>query len=104
MDIWPGPGLFPVVTHGRTLTKSIPAQSAIHAIAEYAFLASPYPVILSLEVHCDVAQQESLVKILIEEFGDRLVKERILGEGEGEVEKLPSPEELRGKVLVKVSI
>lgn len=33
-------------------------------IAEHAFSASPYPLIISLEVHCSLAQQQSLATLL----------------------------------------
>lgn len=76
-------------------------HDALAAIAQYAFLASSFPLILSLEIHCDLAQQEKLVEILKETLAERLVVTRLDG-GVGEVDKLPSPWELRGKVLLKV--
>lgn len=101
VDVWSGDEGFPIITHGRTLTSSISARDALTAIAQYAFLASLFPVILSIEIHCDLAQQEKLVDILRETMGERLVVCRLDG-GVGEVDKLPSPWELRGKVLLKV--
>lgn len=104
VDIWSGDDDFPIITHGRTLTTKISARDAIQAIAKYAFLASPYPIILSLEIHCGIAQQDKLVDELIEAFGDRLVMDRI-DRGEGlEILTLPSPEDLKGKVLLKVCV
>lgn len=78
------------------------ARDAIEAIAKYSFLASNYPVILSLEIHCGVAQQDKLVAVLIEALGDRLVVARIDHEEGSDILKLPSPEDLKGKVLLKV--
>lgn len=103
MDIWTGDP-DPIITHGRTLTTSISARAALVAIAQYAFLASPYPLILSLEIHCDQAQQDRLVGILEETLGERLLREPvgIAARGEGVEERLPSPCELRGRVLIKV--
>lgn len=57
-------------------------------------------MILSLEIHCDLVQQESLVITMKEILGDRLITSRITGVPE---DRLPSPEELRGKFLLKVS-
>ena len=34
-------------------------RQVLLAIAETAFVASPYPVVLSLEMHCSLPQQES---------------------------------------------
>jgi hypothetical protein len=36
----------------------------ISAIKEYGFEASPYPVILSIENHCSLPQQQRLSKIM----------------------------------------
>ncbi|GAA5953650.1 hypothetical protein JCM3765_006927 [Sporobolomyces pararoseus] len=100
LDVWDGDDGEPIVTHGLTLTSKIPARTVLQAIAQYAFLASPYPVILSVEVHCELEQQDKLAEIMRETLGDRLVSKR-LDEMEGEVEKLPSPLDLRGKFLLK---
>lgn len=86
------------------MTTKISARDTIQAIARYAFLASSYPIILSLEIHCGVIQQDKLVEELIEAFGDRLVVERIDNEKGEEILRLPSPEDLRGKVLLKVGL
>ncbi|GAA5905492.1 phosphatidylinositol phospholipase C [Sporobolomyces salmoneus] len=100
LDVWDGDDGTPIITHGLTLTSKIPARTVLQAIAQYAFLASPYPVILSVEVHCEVDQQDKLAEIMKETLGDRLVSQR-LDEMEGEVEKLPSPMDLRGRFLLK---
>ncbi|GAA6010969.1 hypothetical protein JCM11491_005887 [Sporobolomyces phaffii] len=100
LDVWDGDDGTPIITHGLTLTSKIPARTVLQAIAQYAFLASPYPVILSVEVHCEVEQQDKLAEIMRETLGDRLVSQR-LEEMEGEVDKLPSPLDLRGKFLLK---
>lgn len=101
MDVWDGDDGSPVITHGRTFTTKISAVSALQAIAQYAFLASPFPLILSLELRCDLNQQDRLVGIMKECLGERLVTGRI-DESTGELDRLPSPEELKGRVLVKV--
>lgn len=100
VDVWDGDAQSPVITHGRTLTSSIPVRDVLSAINTYAFLASPYPVILSFEIHCSVEQQDALARILVDTLGDRLVREQVDGRT-GEVERLPSPTELKGKVLLK---
>lgn len=107
MDVWDGPDE-PVVYHGRTLTSRLPVRDALTAIAKYAFVASPYPVILSMEVHCDHAQQDKLAEILKATLGKALVSEPLFGESINEhlagvpnVDKLPSPEHLKYRILVK---
>ncbi|WFD30770.1 phosphoinositide phospholipase C [Malassezia sp. CBS 17886] len=97
LDCWDGPNGQPQVTHGHTLTSRVPFDDVVAAVAQYAFVSSPYPLILSLEVHNDVAQQDSIAAILRARLGGMLVTERV--DGEGDV--LPSPEQLRHRILVK---
>ncbi|SCZ95335.1 BZ3500_MvSof-1268-A1-R1_Chr11-2g03440 [Microbotryum saponariae] len=102
LDIYDGDDGEPVVTHGLTLTSKITLREVLQAIAQYAFLASPYPVILSVEVHCDVIQQDRMVELLVSVLGDQLVRSRLDGaEQEEELEQLPSPNELKGRFLLK---
>ncbi|GAA5905003.1 hypothetical protein JCM8208_007657 [Rhodotorula glutinis] len=102
LDVWDGDNGEPAVTHGHTLTTKIPVRLVLQAIAQYAFLASPYPVVLSVEVHCELDQQDKLAHILHETLGDRLVSRRLDEiENDAEVDKLPSPHDLRGKFLLK---
>jgi len=97
IDCWDGSDGKPIVTHGRTLTKSITFLDAIKVIDKYAFVESKYPLILSLEVHCSPDQQTIMVKTMMEEFGDKLVVQPLT---DGYL--LPSPEELKGRILIKV--
>lgn len=100
VDIYDGdPSTGPVVYHGKTLTSKISLRSACLAISKYAFDVSPYPIIISAEVHCGIPQQEMMVDIMVEVFGESLVREPV--EGRRKIEVLPCPEELRGKVLFK---
>lgn len=98
IDCWDGGDGRPIVMHGRTLTKSILFVDAIKVIAKYAFVSSPYPLIISLEVHCNPEQQAAMADIMKREFGDQLLLEPLNGEST----LLPSPEELKCKILVKV--
>lgn len=100
MDIYDGdPTTGPVVYHGKTLTSKVSLRDACLAISKYAFVVSPYPIIISAEVHCGIQQQEMMVDIMVEVFGESLVREPV--EGRRKIEVLPCPEELRGKVLLK---
>lgn len=90
-----------MIFHGKTFTSKVSLRQVCAAIKKYGFVASPYPIIISAEVHCSVPQQEMIAGIMIEVFGDALVKEP--PEGMPAIEMLPSPEELKGRILLKVS-
>uniref|UniRef100_A0A2D4IXY4 Phosphatidylinositol-specific phospholipase C X domain-containing protein n=1 Tax=Micrurus lemniscatus lemniscatus TaxID=129467 RepID=A0A2D4IXY4_MICLE len=57
-----------------------------------------YPVILSIENHCSVTQQKKMAQYLVEILGDKLDLSTVNNEDSNE---LPSPESLKGKILVK---
>jgi Phosphatidylinositol-specific phospholipase C, X domain len=92
----------PVVYHGKTLTSKLSVREICLAIAKYAFVTSPYPVIISAEIHCGQAQQDMIVTIMTEVFGDALVNAPI--EGRPKIDRLPSPENLKGRVLLKACV
>ena len=97
LDCWDGPDGSPIIYHGRTMTSKIRFADVVRAIKENAFKVSEYPVILSIENHCTVPQQKMMAKIFEEEFGDMLLTKPI-----NEIEThLPSPEALRGKIILK---
>ena len=98
IDCWDGPNGQPIVVHGRTMTSSVPFVDCISTIRKYAFGSSPYPLILSLEVHCNPAQQQAMVDIMNKELDDLLLRQPLVPGSA----TLPSPEELRYKILVKV--
>ncbi|KAI0357698.1 PLC-like phosphodiesterase [Trametes cingulata] len=98
LDIYDG-DTEPMVYHGRTLTSKVSVRDTCAAIAKYAFVASPYPIIISAEIHCSVPQQEQLVEIMKEVFGEALVYAPV--DGRPKIEVLPSPEDLKGRVLLK---
>lgn len=97
VDCWDGPDNQPMVTHGKTLTTQIQFREAIVAINKYAFVKSQYPLWVSLEVHCNATQQEVMANIMMEVFGEKLVTQRLEDAGTS----LPSPEQLKGRILVK---
>ncbi|XP_077409858.1 1-phosphatidylinositol 4,5-bisphosphate phosphodiesterase delta-1a isoform X2 [Vanacampus margaritifer] len=98
LDIWDGANGEPVIYHGYTLTSKIFFRDAIKAIKDYAFKTSDYPVILSLENHCSVDQQRLMAHYIISILGDALVSEPL---GDFMPTDFPSPEELKGKFLIK---
>lgn len=102
VDIYDGEDDEPVVYHGKTLTSEVTVRAVCEAIAKYAFVTSPYAVIISAEVHCGVQQQNKIVEIMTAVFGDSMIQEPV--EGRPSVDQLPSPEKLKGKILLKVRL
>ncbi|TNN84008.1 1-phosphatidylinositol 4,5-bisphosphate phosphodiesterase eta-2 [Liparis tanakae] len=98
VDCWDGPDGEPIIHHGYTLTSKILFKDVIETINKYAFTKSPYPVILSIENHCTVPQQKKMAEYLREVLQDKLVLSTV---NLHECKKLPSPEILKGKVLIK---
>ncbi|XP_035985711.1 1-phosphatidylinositol 4,5-bisphosphate phosphodiesterase delta-3-A isoform X2 [Fundulus heteroclitus] len=98
LDCWDGDGGEPLIYHGHTLTSKVPFVEVIKTIDEYAFKASPYPLILSLENHCSVEQQTVMARQLKSILGDKLLLKPL---SELESSSLPYPEDLKGKILVK---
>ncbi|KAL2357334.1 phosphoinositide phospholipase C [Cryomyces antarcticus] len=98
IDCWDGPNGQPIVMHGNTLTTSIWFSDCIAVIAKHAFDMSPYPLIISLEVHCNADQQIVMAEIMKAKFGSHLLLEPITTNSVS----LPSPDELKYKILIKV--
>lgn len=63
LDCWDGDDGAPVIYHGHTFTTKIPFKSVVEAINKSAFVASPYPIILSIENHCSIQQQARMAHI-----------------------------------------
>lgn len=100
VDIWNNeddPEGEPIVNHGRTFTTGISLSNVLKTIKKYAFQSSPYPVILSLEIHCTGEGQLKVVSILKDILGEVMVDQPINFES-----NLPSPESLRNRILIKV--
>ncbi|KAM4835985.1 1-phosphatidylinositol 4,5-bisphosphate phosphodiesterase delta-4 isoform 2-T4 [Thomomys bottae] len=98
VDIWDGPTGEPIVYHGHTLTSRILFKDVVATVAQYAFQTSDYPVILSLENHCSWEQQQTMAQHLTEILGEMLLNSTL---EDVPINQLPSPEKLRGKILVK---
>eukprot|EP00052_Salpingoeca_macrocollata_P004747 m.43261 g.43261 ORF g.43261 m.43261 type:complete len:1105 (+) comp14423_c0_seq3:89-3403(+) len=96
LDCWDGDDGDPVIYHGHTLTSKIRFEDVIKACKEYAFTTSQYPLILSLENHCSVAQQKKMAEYLVKYLGDVIHRDQ-----DRSLPALPSPKDLKGKVLIK---
>ncbi|KAI1266634.1 phosphatidylinositol-specific phospholipase C [Xylariaceae sp. FL1019] len=98
IDCWDGSDGQPVVKHGRSLTNAISFREVINTVNKYAFVASRFPLWISLEVHCNAAQQEIMAETMKEIFGSRLVTESL----DPSATELPSPSDLIDRILIKV--
>lgn len=98
----------PDVTHAHSfqvlgdvgLAQRIPFREVCRVIRETAFKTNKLPIIVSLEVHATGEQQEMMVDIMKEEWGDHLLDERLAECNPNE--RQPRLEELMEKILVKV--
>ncbi len=89
-----------MIFHGKTFTSKVSFREVCEAINKYGFVASPYPIIISAEIHCGLEQQDKVAEIMIQVFGDALVQRT--DDLPIVIRELPSPEALKGKVLLKV--
>jgi len=90
----------PLVLHGWTLTAPVGFRAVCQSIRETAFLQSHLPIIVSLEVHADLEQQQVMVDIMKEEWKGLLIDEA--HEACNPEERLPRLDELQDKILIKV--
>lgn len=98
IDCWDGSDGQPQVEHGYAMTNAISFREVINTVNKYAFVASPFPLWVSLEVHCNSTQQGLMADIMKEIFGERLVTAPL----DPSSDKLPTPSELKNRILVKV--
>ncbi|XP_009876776.1 PREDICTED: 1-phosphatidylinositol 4,5-bisphosphate phosphodiesterase eta-1 [Apaloderma vittatum] len=98
VDCWDGPDGEPVVHHGYTFTSKILFRDVAETINKYAFIKNEFPVILSIENHCSIQQQQKIAQYLKEILADKLDLSSVTT---GDSRQLPSPQNLKGKILVK---
>eukprot|EP01088_Endostelium_zonatum_P020599 TRINITY_DN7674_c0_g1_i1.p1 TRINITY_DN7674_c0_g1~~TRINITY_DN7674_c0_g1_i1.p1 ORF type:complete len:843 (-),score=209.62 TRINITY_DN7674_c0_g1_i1:22-2550(-) len=110
LDVWDGANNKPVIYHGHTLTSQIPFYDTLVTIRDHAFKTSPFPVILSLEVHCSITQQNVMADMLLDVFGKAKMlpemwtkQELATGSADSKWKQLPSPYDLKYKILLKGS-
>uniref|UniRef100_A0A7M4F1T6 1-phosphatidylinositol 4,5-bisphosphate phosphodiesterase n=1 Tax=Crocodylus porosus TaxID=8502 RepID=A0A7M4F1T6_CROPO len=103
LDCWDGKGedQEPIITHGKAMCTDILFKDVIQAIKETAFVTSEYPVILSFENHCSKYQQYKMSKYCEDLFGDLLLKQPLETHPLEPGRHLPSPNDLKRKILIK---
>lgn len=104
LDIWDGGkdefngNPIPIVYHGHTMVSKILFEDIIKALQVFLMLhPKSYPLILSLENHCSVPYQQVMALQLKSILGKQLY----VPEESSLTEPLPSPLQLRGKVVLK---
>ncbi|KAI3952396.1 hypothetical protein MKX01_005263 [Papaver californicum] len=96
LDIWPNSSKDDInVLHGRTLTTPVSLIKCLRSIKEYAFMASPYPVVITLEDHLTPDLQAKVAQMVIETFGEML----FFPESEHS-DAFPSPDALKYRVML----
>ncbi|XP_078668100.1 1-phosphatidylinositol 4,5-bisphosphate phosphodiesterase epsilon-1-like isoform X2 [Branchiostoma floridae x Branchiostoma belcheri] len=101
LDCWDGEDGNPIIYHGHTLTTKIPFRDVVEAISDSAFLASDYPVILSIENHCCLQQQVKMAHCFTSILGEKLVTRFLFESDAVDDPSLPSPNQLKGRILLK---
>ncbi|KAG1339107.1 phosphoinositide phospholipase C 2 [Cocos nucifera] len=96
LDIWPNSTKDDInVLHGRTLTTPVELVKCLRSIKEYAFVASPYPVIITLEDHLTPDLQAKVAEMVTQTFGDLLYYP-----DKDSSEEFPSPESLKRRIIL----
>ncbi|KAG8490434.1 hypothetical protein CXB51_013641 [Gossypium anomalum] len=96
LDIWPNSTKDNVdVLHGRTLTTPVELIKCLKSIKEYAFVASEYPVVITLEDHLTPDLQAKVAEMVTQTFGDTL-----FSPGSECLKEFPSPESLKGRIII----
>ena len=103
LDCWDGNNADeePIITHGKAMCTDISFKDVIYAIRDCAFVTSDYPVILSFENHCCKKQQHKMAKYCDEILGDLLLREPLSSHPLEPGAPLPSPNDLKRKILIK---
>ena len=76
-------------------------DKVLETIKRHAFAKSEYPLIVSLNVRCNHDNQKAAASLIKDTFGESLFTGPI---SRTENELLPSPEELKGKILLKAQV
>ncbi|XP_015579164.1 phosphoinositide phospholipase C 2 [Ricinus communis] len=96
LDIWPNSNKDGVdVFHGRTLTTPVELIKCLRSIKEHAFVASDYPVVITLEDHLNPDLQAKVAEMVTQTFGEIL-----FSPGSVCLTEFPSPELLKKRIVI----
>ncbi|KAL4657778.1 inactive phospholipase C-like protein 2 [Arapaima gigas] len=95
--VWDGPDHEPLVYVGSSVASQLPFSKVLDVINQFAFESSEYPLILCLVTHCSVHQQKAMAQHIKKILGDKLYTDA----PKADEHYLPSPEQLKGKILLK---
>jgi len=104
LDCWNGDekvNFEPIITHGKAMCTDIMFEDCIYAIRDCAFETTEYPVILSIENHCNKQQQLKMAKMMKKIFGDLLLTEFLKDYPRKKGVEMPPPSALKRKILLK---
>ena len=86
-------------TENIPLVGGVRLDEVLQTIRKVAFVASKHPLIISLDGRCNLENLSTAAKLLKDIFGSSLLTRKV-----GSPEKLPSPEQLKGKIVVSAWI
>ncbi|GLT78947.1 hypothetical protein SLA2020_504640 [Shorea laevis] len=96
LDIWPNATKDNVdVLHGGTWTTPVKLIKCLRSIKKYAFVASEYPVVITLEDHLTPDLRAKVAKMVTRTFGDIL-----FSPGSECLKEFPSPESLKRQIII----
>ena len=102
MDCWDGDDAEPLIYHGFTVTSRIKVKDVLKAIAETAFVTTPLPLTLSLEMHCSLPQQHRIAQLIKKYFQNIVLSHP--DQDKGDLEPPPfgcSPLDMHHCIMVK---
>ncbi|XBH69105.1 hypothetical protein VPH35_097091 [Triticum aestivum] len=96
LDMWPNSAKNCVdILHGGTLTAPVEIMRCLKSIKEYAFCASTYPLVITLEDHLTADLQAKVAGMITETFGDLLYVP-----SSDTLNEFPSPEALMRRIII----
>ena len=75
-------------------------DTVLNEIKRHAFTKSDYPLIISLDVRCNKENRRAAADLMAATFGETLLR----GPLSADEQELPSPEKLKGKILLKAKV
>ncbi|XP_027330721.1 phosphoinositide phospholipase C 6-like isoform X2 [Abrus precatorius] len=96
LDLWPTSNRDDIkVDHGWTLTNPVSVIKCLESIKEYAFVASQYPVIITIEDHLTTDLRAKFAVMVTQIFGEMLYYPET-----DYITEFPSPESLKNRVII----